>query len=91
MLDAGQPLLLDVGHANEVTSLASRPDGAQLASSSKDGTVRLFDARTGRLRSEIRVTSAVFAVAFSPDGARLATGSTYYATPLVTASCPPGS
>ena len=77
MLDEGQPLLLNVGHAKKVTSLALSPDGNELASSSEDGTVRLFDVRTGRLRDEIRVGGEVLAVTFSPDGARLATGSTY--------------
>jgi WD40 repeat protein len=73
----GQPLLLNVGHTGSVTSLALSPDEAELASSSRDGTVRLFDASTGRLRDEIRLGGEVFSVAFSPDGARLATGSTY--------------
>ena len=75
--DEGQPLLLDVGHTAQVTSLGLSPDGTELASSSKDGTVRLFDANTGHLRAEIRVGGEVFDVVFSPDGARLATGSTY--------------
>jgi WD40 repeat protein len=53
------------------------PDGAQLASSSEDGTVRLFDAKTGGLRAEIQVAGKVFDVVFSRDGSRFATGSTY--------------
>jgi WD40 repeat protein len=77
LIDEGRPVLLDVGHTDAVTSLALSPDETQLASSSKDGTVRLFDATTGRVRAEIPVAGYAFSVVFSPDGSRLATGSTY--------------
>jgi WD40 repeat protein len=77
LIDEGRPLLLDVGHTAAVTSLALSPDGTQLASSSRDGTVRLFDAKTGHVRAEIPVAGYAFSVVFSPDGSRLATGSTY--------------
>jgi WD40 repeat protein len=36
------------GHTDEVTSVAFAPDGMLLASSSKDGTVRLWDCSTGK-------------------------------------------
>jgi WD40 repeat protein len=48
----------------------------ELASSSRDGRVRIFDARTGKVRAELPVASEVFSVAFSPDGKQIATGST---------------
>jgi WD40 repeat protein len=77
LIDEGHPLLLDVGHTDAVTSLALSPDETQLASSSRDGVVRLFDAKTGRVRTEIPVAGHAFSVVFSPDGSRIATGSTY--------------
>jgi WD40 repeat protein len=75
--DRGNALLLDVGHTAAITSLALSPDGTELASSSLDGRVRLFDARTGKVRAELPVAAEVFSVAFSPDGKQIATGSTY--------------
>ena len=40
--------LLRTGHAATVRVTAISPDGSVLASGSDDGTVRLFDPRTGR-------------------------------------------
>jgi len=65
-----------IGHASEVNSIAYSPDGHLLTSGSDDGTVRLWDTRTGLeaispLRSgDGKVTS----VAFSPDGRFIASG-----------------
>jgi WD40 repeat protein len=64
------------GHTGPVRTVAFSPDGARLASSSADWTVKVWDARTGQ---EIRTlhghTGPVFSVAFSADGARLASSS----------------
>ncbi|MCZ7685202.1 MAG: hypothetical protein M5U28_43085 [Sandaracinaceae bacterium] len=60
------------GHEDLVVDLAVSPRG-EVATASLDGTVRLFDARgSGRVIEQHEATSS--AVAFSPDGARLATG-----------------
>jgi WD40 repeat protein len=61
------------GHQHTITCLAFSRDGALLASGSKDGTVRLWDART---REPLAVLDGhrdmVVTVAFSPDGKLLA-------------------
>jgi WD40 repeat protein len=75
------PLLLDGGHTAGVDALAFSRDGRRLASGSNDGTVRLFDGKTGHVQAELRVTFGgwIHGVAFSPDGARLAVASSYSA------------
>ncbi len=50
------------------------PDGAHVATASKDGDVRLYDTATGDFRVLGRHRAGVRAIAFAPDGASLATG-----------------
>jgi WD40 repeat protein len=57
---------------NTVESVAFSPDGTTLATSSRNGTVRLWNPTTGNIKSTF--TNAGTTVAFSPDGTTLATG-----------------
>ena len=55
-----------------VSSVAFNTDGGVLASTSQDGTVRLWDTQTGQQLAVLDVPAATRA-AFSPDGTLLAT------------------
>ena len=64
------------GHTASVQSVAFSPDGATLASGSRDETIRLWNTRTGQLTRTLEGhTYWVGSVAFAPDGVTLASGS----------------
>jgi WD40 repeat protein len=63
------------GHTAQVTSVAMTADGAKIVTGSVDGTVRIWDAATGRV---LHVLSSdgepVRSVAVTPDGRRIVAG-----------------
>ena len=73
----GGPLVATLtGHEGEVTSIAYSFDGRLLASGSDDGTVRIWNTRTGEeamapLRSN---EGQIKSIAFSPDGQHIVMG-----------------
>ena len=66
----------EIANDGPITDLIYSPDGSLIATASKDGNVRLWDAADG---SPVRTLSGhgggVNSIAFSPDGALLASGS----------------
>jgi len=64
------------GHNRPVSTVAFSPDGKHLASSSDEGTVKIWESATGRLvRTLEKQAQPVIAVAFNPGGDRLASAS----------------
>lgn len=70
-LERGAPLATFQFDASTLQDLCTSPDGARVATSSEDRTVRLWSAETGELLASIRDLEELSRVAFSPDGAQL--------------------
>ncbi len=68
---------LPTSFTGAVNALAFSPDGFTLASGHYDGTVRLWDMRSGDILVQFETGAVVQSLAFSPDGRILATGGSY--------------
>jgi WD40 repeat protein len=73
----GQPeLVLQTGHTKAATAVAFSADGKWVLTGSRDRTALLWDAATGQHVRTLSLDEPIQAVAFSPDGKRVAaTGS----------------
>jgi len=69
--DTGRHLFALVGGASELSALAVSADGQSIATGSWAGSIRLWDAQSGRSLARWKTRSRVLDTAFSPDGKRL--------------------
>ena len=68
--------IVSMGHRDTVNSATFSPDEKTIASGSDDGTIRFWDAATGKLINEItdHLSTEIYSVVYSPDGSTLTCG-----------------
>jgi eukaryotic-like serine/threonine-protein kinase len=71
-LESGRTIRAQHAHEAWVNRIALSPDGERLLTGSDDRTAKLWDTASGELLRIVRFDELVAAVAFSPDGKRLA-------------------
>lgn len=63
------------GHTDYISHIELSPNGRMIASSSQDGTIRLWDVETGKCLNTLKGhKKGVWSVAFDPTGSILASG-----------------
>lgn len=63
------------GHSGAVLGLSWSPDGTRIASCGDDGTIQVWNARTGKSIWNVHIGKYAFAVAWSPDATLIASSS----------------
>ena len=66
-LDTGSSVVME-GHEDEVTTVVATADGSKVLSSSQDGTLRLWDSRTGVQLAVLQSAGELYDVALSRKG-----------------------
>lgn len=64
-----------IGHDDAISDITFSGDNSLLASSSRDGSIRLWDTDTGQELRVLKHTDEVTSLAFSPDGTLLVSSS----------------
>jgi len=63
-----------LAHTQDIEAIAFTPDGRSLATGSYDGTIRLWNLKTGAAIRTFDARSKVWSIAISPDGKTLVSG-----------------
>jgi WD40 repeat protein len=74
VLTAGRQRATLTGHTRHVTALAATQDGSWIASADRDGTVRVWDAATGRQHAQTRLNAVISSCTWLREGALIVCG-----------------